>query len=415
MGFFSKNKEQNSIDEMVQDALIEANPVMGLDRITVKQAQKISALSSCVNLIANSVATLPVYLYKREGKERAKVNDNRNYLLNARCNNSTTAFNLKSSVIRNFLYYGNAYIYIKRDSRMNIISLEVIENNNMNITKEIYKDGSCEYKYNFDLNGVKIIANDYEVINIIRNPKGDALGESIVDEISRILNVAKVQEEYAYTNLSGINTRMYLATEGKLSLSAKEHLKNSFRRIFSGSGSSMNIPVLEEGLSLQTVSSGVSPTDMALMEGMNHTNMQIANALQIPLSFIGQGSSTYGNAQEDTIKFLTVCLNQYIRIIEESLNTYLLKESEKSDYFFEFKTSEMLKVSQEQKINYLSNGIESGIYTINEARAELNLERKEGSDILLIPSNLAILSEDGKLINVNIGKEIEETVEENNN
>ena len=145
---------------------------------------------------------------------------------------------------------------------------------------------------------------------------------------------------------------------------------------------------------------------MALMEGMNYTNTQIANALQVPLSFIGQGSSAYGNAQEDTIKFLTICLNQYLRIIEEALNTYLLKESEKSDYFFEFKSSEMLKLSQEQMIEYLTNATNNSLMTIAEARRELNLEHLEGTDMLVL-SNLGVL-QNGKLININIGKEITE-------
>ena len=404
MGFFSK--KENTIEDLVQDALIETSPVLGMEKITVKQAKKITALSSCVNLIANSVAALPIYLYKREGRERVKVDDDRNYLLNARSNNTTTAFNLKSSIIRNFLYYGNAYIYIRRDRRMNIISLDVIDNDTMEVKSTTYEDGTVEYKYNFELNGAKIVAEEYEVINIIRNPKDAFTGESVIEENARILNVAKIQEEYAYTNLSGINTRMFLSTESKLSLSAKEHLKASFRKMFSGSSSNMNIPVLEEGLTLNTVNSGFSPTDMALMEGMNYTNMQIANALQVPLSFIGQGSSTYGNTQEDTIKFLTICLNQYLRIIEEALNTYLLKENEKSDYFFEFKSSEMLKLSQEQMINYLTNATNNSLMTVAEARRELNLEYLEGTDMLIL-SNLGVL-QDGKIINVNIGKEITE-------
>ena len=404
MGFFTK--KENTIEELVQDALIETNPILGLEKIGVNQAKKITALSSCVNLIANSVATLPIYLYKRNGKERIKVDDNRNYLLNVRANNTTTAFNLKSSIIRNYLYFGNAYIYIRRDNRMNIISLDIIDNDTINISERTYEDGTVEYRYDFMLNGVRIFAEEYEVINIIRNQKDSCYGESIVEENARILNVAKIQEEYAYTNLSGINTRMFLRTESKLSPNAKEHLKNSFRKMFSGSTSNMNIPVLEEGLTLQTVNSGFSPTDMALMEGMNYSNIQIANALQVPLSFIGQGKSTYGNAQEDTIKFLTICLNQYLRIIEEALNTYLLKESEKLDYFFEFKSSEMLKLSQEQMIEYLTNATNNSLMTIAEARRELNLEYLEGTDMLVL-SNLGVLK-DGKLVNINIGKEITE-------
>ena len=78
------------------------------------------------------------------------------------------------------------------------------------------------------------------------------------------------------------------------------------------------------------------------------------------------------------------------RIIEEALNTYLLKESEKLDYFFEFKSSEMLKLSQAQMIEYLTNATNNSLMTIAEARRELNLEHLEGTDMLVL-SNLGVL------------------------
>ena len=120
----------------------------------------------------------------------------------------------------------------------------------------------------------------------------------------------------------------------------------------------------------------------------------LTNLPNIPFSYLVDSASSYNNSQEEALRFLTVTLNPYIRLIEENFNKFLLTEKEKEEgYFFEFKADELLRMSVKEQIEYLKTAVQSGLMTLAEARRKLNLEYKEGSDILLIPVNMATIKD----------------------
>ena len=66
--------EKATIDDIVEDGVIEIK--LGNTVITREVAMKITALNEGVNLISDTIASLPVYLYKRnDDGSRVRVND----------------------------------------------------------------------------------------------------------------------------------------------------------------------------------------------------------------------------------------------------------------------------------------------------------------------------------------------------
>ena len=52
-----------------------------------------------------------------------------------------------------------------------------------------------------------------------------------------------------------------------------------------------------------------------------------------------------------------------------------------------------MKASVKEQIEYLDKAVKGGLMTISEARRKLNLPYVDGTDILLIPVNMAYIQE----------------------
>lgn len=398
MGLFDnwiKNNDNTTMEIDLTNGTVSESTGVKFNKINENAARKIIALNSGINLIGNSISTLPIYLYKRDKDgERIKVNDYRNYILNASPSDTTVAMNLKFNIIKNLILRGNSYIYIKRNPLGKIIRLEYIDNDNMTVEAIKYKDGTIAYEYSFTTtDGIVIKAKHHEVINLIKDNKDSNSyeGKGILETGQELMNIAKAENKFSLSYLEGLNIKGYLASANKLSEIAKKNLKESWRKFYTGSDKNAT-PLLEEGLEFKQLN--LKPAEIELIKSKEFTIKQISLLLNIPFSYLVDSASSYNNSQEEALRFLTVTLNPYIRLIEENFNKFLLTEKEKEEgYFFEFKADELLRMSVKEQIEYLKTAVQSGLMTLAEARRKLNLEYKEGSDILLVPVNMATIKD----------------------
>lgn len=392
------NKKEDTVEIDLTNNTVASGDIVRFSNVKEDTATKIVALNSGINLIANAISTLPIYLYKRnENGERKKVEDFRNYLLNASPNDTTVASNLKYSVVKNLILKGNSFVYIRRDKTGKIQGLELIDGNSISIEKALYNNGEVGFTYRFkDLRGNTITAENYEVINILKDSKDSSSpwGRGVLETGKELINIAVAESKFTFSSLEGVNLKGFLSTASKLSREAKENLKESWRKFYSGSDKNAT-PVLEEGLVYNQLN--LKPADIELIKNKEFTTKQIALLLNIPFSYLVDSASSYNNSQEESLRFLKQTLNPYIRLIEENFNKLLLTELEKREgYFFEFNTSELLKVSATEQIDFLDKAIKSGLMTLSEGRRKLNLPYMEGTDILLVPLNMATVKE-GKI------------------
>ena len=96
-----------------------------------------SAVFSCVRVISESIASLPIKVYKVED-DSDKINDVSHpvYNLLARYPNSyMTPYTFLDTLMTNLLVEGNAYFYIERDSSARPVSLIPINPQDVKVIK----------------------------------------------------------------------------------------------------------------------------------------------------------------------------------------------------------------------------------------------------------------------------------------
>lgn len=385
--------------------------------ITRDVAEKIGALNYGVSLISETIASLPVYLYKRDKNGgREKVDDYRNKLLNLENSDYSTAYNMKRNLVSDYLYHGNGYLDIYRDSDYKIKSLIHIPYNDIQIRKSD-SINKREVIYTYDYWGMNNVPS-FGVLNLARNTKDCELkGQGLLKEGSLILGNSYGFESFTETTIkSGFNVKGVVEKDGILTKPAKDSLMAMLKKFFSGSRNAGKVLVLDDGMKFKSIA--MSPADLELLQQKEFTIKDIARLLKIQPSLLGisNGGMTYSNEKDNQLQFLKYTIEPLLTIIEQTFNKYLLTEAEKSKgFFFEFNTQNMLRTSPADEIKMYVDAIKGSLLGPNEARQRLNWRPLEGLDRPIIQLSNGMIQEDGSILSLKSEQESFETevIEEN--
>lgn len=360
--------------------------------ITEDKAMSIPALASGVDLIANSIASLPVKLFKiNEYGEKEEIKDDmRVRLLNISNNGFDSAYNLKYAQVKSLILHGTSYVYIAKDNRNKIQGLYYLDFNSVQPQSVKFGNGMFGYQYNFS------IFNDYfnnvqqdQILLSFRDAKRseDIVGRGVLDKGAKVLNLA-LQELDSASTVLGTKIDGYLSIPTALSPQAKSNIRKTWR----GFSSSGQVPVLEEGLEFKQLN--YNSKEMELLDSRKYSTELIAQLLNLPFTYLLSSASSYNNSQEESLRFMKQALLPYISILQESYNKFMLTEKElMANYRFEFDTSTILKASAQEQMNYLMSAKNGGIMSANECRSELGLQAVDGGDFLEVPVNSYLLQE----------------------
>lgn len=396
MGIFSdifKNKEDTSeikIDATKAFNIPTGYASSGLVRetsgtsstisITEDTAMKIGALNQGINIIADTIASMPIYLYKEEnGFQQYVPNDPRSKALSGMANEVLTSFNLKRNLIKDLILYGNAYAKIVREKEGKV-SLIYLPNSIVTPKKDNTGYFFQVQSHSTDVMGEQVPAEivDYgDMLVFIRNAQYNSItGTGILDYASDVLETS-IRETNYMSNLfkNGLSAKAVLSSKTPFKKEIKEQLKADLKEFYSGADNAGKMMVLEGDISVLPLS--LTPADIKLIENKHFTISEIARFLNIQkhLLNLDRGQGTYSNITQERLMLLQNTLMPYTVIIEEGLNQKLLTEEEiaNGNYYFAFNTSEMLKLTPEDQADYMINLYKENIVTLEEVRATLNL------------------------------------------
>lgn len=348
--------------------------------VTEDTAMKIAALNQGISIIADTVASMPVYLYKEEnGYQRYFPMDARSRALSNMANEVLTSFNLKRNIIKDLILYGNAYAKIVREGEDNIKLMYLptsIVTPQKDTTGYYYKVQS----YSTGVMGEQIPAEivDYgDMLVFIKNSAyNSVVGTGILNHASNVLSTSVSETEYI-SNLfkNGLSAKAVLTSKTPFKKEVKEQLKSDLKEFYSGAANAGKMMVLEGDVNVLPLS--LTPADIKLIDNKNFTISEIARFLNIQkhLLNLDRGQGTYSNITQERLMLLQNTLSPYTVILEEAFNQKLLTEEEINDgsYYFKFNTAEMLKLTPEDQAQYMINLYRENIVTLEEVRATLNL------------------------------------------
>jgi HK97 family phage portal protein len=161
---------------------------------------------------------------------------------------------------------------------------------------------------------------------------------------------------------------------------------------FRGSNNSGR-PMLLEG-DFDYVQMGLNPKDMDFLELMNASAREIALCFGVPAQLVGLSDTTYANVAEARLSLYEETIIPLLDRIQSDLNEWLTPLYD-GDLRIQYDIDSIPAMAEKRKQVFanVSQGVQQGILTRNEARERLGLAPIDGGDSLLVPSNLFPLGE----------------------
>lgn len=339
-------------------------------------AMKVATYLTCLKILAETMAKVPIKVMQESGESRIKRNDHwLNKALNQEPNPLYNAIIMRQQEMYHWLHYGNAYKWTDPQTKWQWLLHPDY------VTPMITKDRrTVVYIYNDGANVLQLLPG--ELVHL-RGPFTDEYGikgiplrkylstmlegqESADDFQANLIKSGMTGQKLAMEFGTGVETiteTELLAAIGNIEKFAKYN-----------SGKIIPLPPL---VSLKSLDLKLS--DSQYFELRKLSSEQISSAFGIPPMMLNDlAKSSYSSQEMQMISFLMQTLQPYIAQYEiEHLNKLLYSTEKKKGYYLSFNTKSLLKATAKEQAEYLAALVGGMIITPNEARMHLEYNRSD--------------------------------------
>jgi HK97 family phage portal protein len=377
-------------------AAFGATPTASGRFVAPSTALQISAVYSCVNVIAETIATLPVHVYRRLPAGRELVTDHPVAVrLDQGPNDEMSTVDWLEALVGHVLLWGNGYNDVRRSPLDG--SLQSIELLRPDRTNPVHNARNALVYESTDDQGQPVRRRADRVAHI-RGLSFDGLrGYSPIKLARESLGIAKATEEYGarfFANDS--RPGGVLQMDGTLSEEGIKRLKTSWETAHSGlTGNAHRVAVLENGLKWQSI--GMPNDDAQWLETRKFTRSEIAGMYRVPAHLINDlDRATFSNVEHLGQEFATLCISPWCVRIENAFNRSLFTESERGRLFVKFNLGGLVRGDIKSRYAAYAVGRQNGWLTANEIRELEDLNPVDGGDELLVNGNMVPIDEAGQ-------------------
>jgi HK97 family phage portal protein len=368
--------------------------------VTATTALRMSAVWGCVRILSESVASLPLLTYMRDGDRRIRANDHPLYtLLHDAPNGEMTAWTFRVVMMAHLCLRGNAYAEIERDRIGRPIGLWPLPLDQFFVLPKRVSGAICYEVTDRYAGGVKIVPSE-QMMHLMGLSLNGLVGLSPIAQARESIGLGLAAEEFGarfYKN--GANLGGVLEHPGKLSDEAARKLRESWAARHGGLKNSHKTAVLEEGLTYKPI--GINPKDANFIESRNFQVTDIARIFRVPPHMLAQlDRATWSNMEQQSQEFVTHTLGPWLTMWEQAISWKLLSASERSKYFAEFLVDALLRGDTAARYNAYAQGRQNGWLSANDIRIRENMDPVEGGDVYLVPLNMVPADQAGMARNV---------------
>lgn len=375
--------------------------------VNERSAMQMTAVYSCVRILAEAVAGLPLHLYRYKedgGKERA-IDNNLYHLLHDEPNKEMSSFIFRETLMTHLLLWGNAYAQIIRNGKGEVVALYPLMPNKMQVDRDengelyyIYTRSSDEAK---TMEGVTVYLTPRDVLHIPGLGFDGLVGYSPIAMAKNAIGLAIATEEYgAKFFANGAAPSGVLEHPG--TIKDPSRLRENWNSTFGGSANSGKVAVLEEGMKYTPIS--ISPEQAQFLETRKFQIDEIARIFRVPPHMVGDlEKSSFSNIEQQSLEFVKYTLDPWVIRWEQSLSRALLNEDEKRKYFFKFNLEGLLRGDYESRMSGYAVARQNGWMSANDIRELENMDKipaEDGGDLYLINGNMLPLNKAGAYANI---------------
>lgn len=378
------------------------------ERVDEKSSLQIATVYACVRLLAETVAGLPLQLYRYKGNAgKEKAADHPLYrILYRQPNPEMTSFSFREAMMTHLLLWGNCYAQIVRDGKNEILGLYPLMPQNVEIDRD--EHGEIFYIYHaYEDDKPGETGKDYyfkreEVLHIPGMGFNGLVGFSPIGMMKNALGSAIAVEKYGSAFFhNGAQPSGVLEHPGVLK--NPERVRESWNSTYGGASNAHRVCVLEEGMKYNPIS--LPPEDSQFLETRKFSVDEICRIFRVPPHLVQDlEHATFSNIEHQGIDFVQHSITPWLVRWEQGIIKDLLLEEEQEEYFPKFNVDGLLRGDYQSRMNGYATARQNGWLSTNDIRELENLDKipeSEGGDLYLVNGSYTKLKDAGSAYGVN--------------
>jgi HK97 family phage portal protein len=367
--------------------------------VTERTAMQMTAVYSCVRILSEAVAGLPLHVYRYNesgGKEKA-VEHPLYLLLHDEPNPEMTSFIFRETLMTHLLLWGNAFAQIIRNGKGEVVALYPLMPNKMTVDRD--ENGHLYYRYNRSSDEAlqggdsTVILQPRDVLHIAGLGFDGLVGYSPIAMAKNAIGLAIATEEYgAKFFANGAAPSGVLEHPGTIKDPSK--VREAWQSQFGGSSNSGKVAVLEEGMKYTPIS--ISPEQAQFLETRKFQINEIARIFRVPPHMVGDlEKSSFSNIEQQSLEFVKYTLDPWVVRWEQAISRALFTADEKKRYFVKFNLEGLLRGDYQSRMQGYATARQNGWMSANDIRELENLDlipEEDGGDLYLVNGNMVPLT-----------------------
>ena len=373
------------------------------EKVDEKSAMQISTVYACVRLLADSVAQLPLHLYKYTGGDsgKEKARDHPLYkILYRQSNPEMTSYSFWETAMVHLLLWGNSYAQIVREGKNQVVGLYPLLPENVEVDR--MENGNLYYIYHAYTdekpgeNGKDIYFQREEILHIPGLGFNGLVGFSPIAMMKNALGSVIAVDKYGSAFFkNGAQPSGVLEHPGVLKDPQK--IRDNWVKAYGGAANAHRVAVLEEGMSYKPIS--LPPEDSQFLSTREFGVEEICRIFRVPPHMVQDlKRSTFSNIEHQSIDFVMHTLMPWLTKIEQAIIKDVLLESEQDLYFPKFNVDGLLRGDYESRMRGYAIGLANGFLSPNDIRRLENMDpipENEGGNFYVLNGTYTRLKDVG--------------------
>lgn len=386
--------EQRFMGPLLDDEYGFARGATAGVRITPQNALWSSTVVlACVRVLAETVASLPLHLYRRLGNGGRELAPGwLDTLLSRSPNSWQTSFEWLELSMTHLGLYGACYSEIVPGVRGAVTELCPLHPSKMKT--ERIENGRLRFTYT-EPNGMKTVYSQDQIFRVTWMST-DGINGSVPIELGKeAIGLARACELHGARYFgNGARPGVVLETESNMAPEAAERLRENWERMHRGPDKSSKTAVLTGGLKAHELE-GQSNNDSQFLEARRFQVEEVCRLYRVPPHMIQDLTrATYSNIEQQSIDFVQYSILPWLRRFEKAFTRDII--SEPDQYFAMFDTRHLLRGDAQSRMTFYAQGLDRGIFSINDVRAQEGLNPIEGGDVHYFPLNMTTVEQMAK-------------------
>jgi HK97 family phage portal protein len=370
--------------------------------VTETTAMQTAAVYACVRVISESIASLPLHIYRRNENGAKTAPEHHLYnLLHYAPNAEMTSFVFRETLMSHLLIWGNAYAQIIRDGGGRVVSLYLLCPHKMDVSRD--ENGKLYYTYWKDKDESRareksgmVTFRREEILHIPGLGYDGLVGYSPIALARNAVGMAIATEEYGSSFFAnGANPGGIL--EHPDTVSDHDDVRAAWESLYKGAHNSNRVAILEDGLKFKPVS--IPPEQAQFLQTRKFQLNEIARIFRVPPHLIGDlEKSSFSNIEQQSLEFVKYCINPWVERWEQAMQQSLILPSEKTTHYIKFNIDGLMRGDYETRMKGYAVGIQNGFFSPNDVRRleNMNLIESPAGDRYMVNGNMIDIEDVGK-------------------